>query len=63
MINSVLAEYNEPMLNLHFMGPFLKNSQSSLGSYDLIFKMIESQPLQQRSLIMDNLIGELEAIL
>ena len=63
MLKIVFAEYNEPMLNLHFMGPFLKNSQSSLGNYDLIFTMIESQPLQQRTLIIDNLIGELEIIL
>lgn len=40
MLKMVFAEYNEPMLNLHFMSPFLKNSQSSLGNYDLIFNLI-----------------------
>lgn len=29
MVRAVLEEYNEPMLNLHFFGPFLKNFMAS----------------------------------
>lgn len=37
MLQMVLQTYNEPMLNLHFMSPYLKNNSSSINSYDLIF--------------------------
>ena len=37
MLQKVLETYNEPMLNLHFMSPYLKNNSSSINSYDLIF--------------------------
>ena len=37
LLKGVLGAYNEPMLNLHFMGPYLKNNLSSINSYELIF--------------------------
>jgi hypothetical protein len=37
MIKKVLRAYNEPYLNLHFLGPYLKNNSASLSAYELIF--------------------------
>ena len=37
ILEYVLEAYHEPALNLHFMGPFLKDNNASLCSYDLIF--------------------------
>jgi len=40
MLRMVLEAYNEPMLNLHFLGPYLKNSSCSLNSYEVIFQLL-----------------------
>jgi len=37
MLEKLLQAYNEPMLNLHFLGPYLKNYSASENTYDLIF--------------------------
>ena len=37
MLRKLLDAYSEPLLNLHFMVPYLKDSTASLGLYDLIF--------------------------
>ena len=40
MLEKLLQAYNEPMLNLHFLGPYLKNYSASENSYDLIFQLV-----------------------
>lgn len=37
ILRLILQAYNEPMLNLHFLNPFLKNNMPSHGVYDMIF--------------------------
>ena len=37
ILRLVLQAYNEPMLNLHFLNPFLKSNMSSHSVYDIIF--------------------------
>jgi hypothetical protein len=34
ILEMVMKAYNEPMLNLHFLGPYLKNHCASQNSYD-----------------------------
>lgn len=57
MLQMVLQAYNEPMLNLHFMSPYLKNNSASINSYDLIFQLIWVIPEEYRT----NLLGTLRA--
>jgi len=44
MVEKVLEAYNEPMLNLHFLGPHLKSNLSSINMYDTIYKLISVIP-------------------
>lgn len=37
ILEYLLQTYHEPFLNLHFLSPYLKENNSSLCSYDLIF--------------------------
>lgn len=37
LLECVLDAYHEPILNLHFLGPYLKDNNASLCSYELIF--------------------------
>lgn len=37
MLPFLLDAYNEPMLNLHFLGPYLKNNSSSICQYENVF--------------------------
>ena len=55
MLQMVLQAYNEPMLNLHFMSPYLKNNSSSINSYDLIFQLIKVIPEKYRTILLDTL--------
>jgi len=52
IIKSVFKAYNEPMLNLHFMGPYLKSNLSSINMYDLIFYLMSVLPdVHKRNLL------------
>lgn len=62
MLEMVLKAYNEPMLNLHFMGPYLKNHCASQNSYDLIFQIIRVLPPKQRALVLDHLREEIQIL-
>ena len=55
MIQKVLQEYNEPMLNLHFLGPFLKNSHASLGAQELIFDLIWVLKADDKAKLLEHL--------
>ena len=54
-MKKVFGLYNEPMLNLHQLNPFLKNDQSSLNAYNLIFELIETNPDKFRSLVLSSM--------
>ena len=43
------------MMNLHQLNPYLKNDQSSLNSYNLIFELIETIPDKFRSLVLSSM--------
>ena len=59
MLEKVLRTYNEPMLNLHFMGPYLKSNLSSINMYDIIFKLISIIPEKFRRNLMQMLRDEI----
>ena len=44
MLKQVLSVHNEPLLNLHFLGPYMKDSQASIGCYDSIFEILPLLP-------------------
>ena len=52
MIKKVLKEYHEPLLNLHFFGPYLKSNCASLSSYELIFQLMTVIPVKWRHLVL-----------
>lgn len=60
MIREIFKHYNEPSLNLHFLGPYLKNFTSSQSSYDLIFALLRVMPEKSRSSVFDNLKAEID---
>ena len=41
LLKYINETYAEPLLNLHFLGPFLKCNCSSLCSYEMIFTLID----------------------
>ena len=44
MVDKLLKHYNEPLLNMHFLSPYMKDSLAALGSYDLIFELLPFLP-------------------
>jgi len=60
IVRKVLDTYNEPMLNLHFLGPFLKNYTSSQNSYDLIFQLLRLLPDDSLAMVFDGLKIEID---
>lgn len=60
MLDKLLQAYNEPMLNLHFMGPYLKSNLSSINMYDIIFKLISIIPNVFRRNLMETLRHEIK---
>lgn len=62
ILKNVLQQYNEPMLNLHFLGPYLKNSLQSIGSYDLIFQLFRVLPDAVRTEVFDVLVDQIKSL-
>lgn len=60
MIQKVLTAYHEPMLNLHFLGPYLKNNSASLSAYELIFQLISCLPIKWRSMVLQDIQKEIK---
>lgn len=60
MIKKVLRAYNEPYLNLHFLGPYLKNNSASLSAYELIFQLIAALPVKWRTLVLQDIQKEIK---
>lgn len=60
MIKKVLRAYNEPYLNLHFLGPFLKNNSASLSAYELIFQLLSALPVKWRSMVLQDIQKEIK---
>ena len=58
-IKTITKAYNEPVLNLHFLGPYLKNTTSSIGQYDMIFQMISVIRPKDRTTLVDLLEKEI----
>ena len=52
MLQTVLSEYNEPFLNLHFLGPWFKDCQSSMGSLELIFELLWVLSLKSKEMLL-----------
>ena len=52
LIKKLLRVYNEPYLNLHFLGPYLKNNSASLSAYELIFSLMTALPVKWRQLVL-----------
>lgn len=50
------------MLNLHFLGPYLKNNCASEHSYDLIFQLIRVQSDTVRTNIFDKLTQDVKKL-
>lgn len=44
MVDALLKKYNEPLLNMHFLSPYMKDSLAGIGSYDLIFDLLPFLP-------------------
>lgn len=59
MLKSVLNQYNQPMLNLHFMSPYMKNYSASIVSYNCIIQLFQIMSEKQRPEIIDNLQDEI----
>jgi hypothetical protein len=62
ILNTVLNEYNEPFLNLHFLGPWFKDCQSSLGSLELIFELLWVLSPESKSALLEFLHSELKGM-
>ena len=54
--------YNEPWLNLHFLGPWFKDCQSSLGSLELIFELLWVLSPDSKSALLEFLHTELKGM-
>ena len=60
ILEYVLQAYHEPYLNLHFLGPYLKENNASLCSYDLIFQILQFIPQLMRTEVLKHLINEIK---
>ena len=60
ILEHIFKAYNEPMLNLQFLGPYLKNSSASENVYDMIFSLMRIVSDKNRSMVFDNLKMEIE---
>ena len=60
MLRSVLCAYNEPLLNLHFMAPFLKNNCSSFNTYECIFNLFAIIPQKSRTNVIEKITNGLK---
>ena len=59
VIQNILKGYNEPLLNLHFLSPYAKDYQASIGAYDYIFQLLPLVPDAQVTELLDLLKKEL----
>jgi hypothetical protein len=52
--------YAEPLLNLHFLGPYLKCNGASLCSYEMIFKLIDLLNDDEKNELLKGLSSKIE---
>ena len=63
VVLNVLKGYNEPLLNLHFFSPYVKDHQTSFGAYNYIYDLLPLVPDPQITKLLELLryeIGELK---
>ena len=59
VVEQLLKVYNEPLLNLHFLSPYVKDQQASLGCYECIFDMLPLLPDEGAANFIDLLRQEI----
>ena len=60
IVKTVSDHYNEPLLNLHFLGPYLKNHSASICSYELIFELVSIISQKERTQLIQNLTTDID---
>lgn len=60
MLREVLGAYNEPLLNLHFLGPYLKNNCSSFNTYECIFNLFAIIPPKSRTNVVEKITNRIK---
>lgn len=63
MLRKLLNAYNEPIVNLQFLQPYLKNNSASINSFEMINDMMLVMTPRHRATVIDNLIQELKELI
>ena len=57
MVDELKRTYNEPILNAHFLAPYLKMNRGSQGLYDLIFQLLPLVPEKDHITLLTRLVA------
>lgn len=63
MIRKLLEAYNEPILNLEFLAPYMKNNSASINSMEMIYDLMHIMTQKHRASVIDNMIQELKELM